>query len=50
MGLGCVLMQHEKVIANASRKLKILEVNYLNQDLELAAVVFALKYGDCNNP
>nr|GFC38201.1 retrotransposon protein, putative, Ty3-gypsy subclass [Tanacetum cinerariifolium] len=42
-GLSCVLMQHRKVIAYASRQLKPYEVNYLTHDLELAAVVFALK-------
>lgn len=42
-GLGCVLMQHEKVIAYASRQLKPYEENYPTHDLELAAVVFALK-------
>uniref|UniRef100_A0A6N2KN05 Integrase catalytic domain-containing protein n=1 Tax=Salix viminalis TaxID=40686 RepID=A0A6N2KN05_SALVM len=42
-GLGCVLMQHGKVIAYASRQLKTHEVNYPVHDLELAAVVFALK-------
>nr|GFC80972.1 reverse transcriptase [Tanacetum cinerariifolium] len=42
-GLGCVLMQHRKVIAYASRQLKPYEVNYPIHDLELAAVVFALK-------
>ncbi|GKB37095.1 putative reverse transcriptase domain-containing protein [Tanacetum coccineum] len=42
-GLGAVLMQNEKVIAYASRKLKIHEKNYTTRDLELAAVVFALK-------
>jgi hypothetical protein len=42
-GLGCVLMQHGKVIAYASRKLKPHEVNYPVHDLELAAVVFALR-------
>ena len=36
-------MQHGKVIAYASRKLKVHERNYPNHDLELAAVVFALK-------
>nr|GFC58910.1 putative reverse transcriptase domain-containing protein [Tanacetum cinerariifolium] len=41
--LGCVLMQHGKVIAYASRQLKPYEVNYPTHDLELAAVVFALK-------
>ncbi|KAL2938982.1 Transposon Ty3-I Gag-Pol polyprotein [Bienertia sinuspersici] len=42
-GLGCVLMQHKKVIAYASRQLKPYEVNYPTHDLELAAIVFALK-------
>nr|GFC99434.1 reverse transcriptase [Tanacetum cinerariifolium] len=42
-GLGCVLMQHGKVIAYASRQLKPYEVNYHTHDLELAPVVFALK-------
>nr|GEX47178.1 reverse transcriptase domain-containing protein [Tanacetum cinerariifolium] len=37
-GLGAVLMQKEKVIAYASRQLKIYEKNYTTQDLELAAV------------
>ncbi|GKE47758.1 putative reverse transcriptase domain-containing protein, partial [Tanacetum coccineum] len=42
-GLGAVLMQRMKVIAYASRQLKIHEKNYTTQDLELGAVVFALK-------
>ena len=42
-GLGCVLMQRGKVIAYASRQLKPHERNYPTHDLELAAVVFALK-------
>ncbi|GJV26949.1 putative reverse transcriptase domain-containing protein [Tanacetum coccineum] len=42
-GLGTVLMQREKVIAYASRQLKIHEKNYRTHDLELGAVVFALK-------
>nr|GFD42763.1 putative reverse transcriptase domain-containing protein [Tanacetum cinerariifolium] len=42
-GLGCVLMQHGKVIAYTSRQLKPYKVNYPTHDLELAAVVFALK-------
>ncbi|GJU53151.1 putative reverse transcriptase domain-containing protein [Tanacetum coccineum] len=42
-GLGAVLMQNEKVIAYASRQLKIHEKNYTTHDLELDAVVFALK-------
>jgi hypothetical protein len=41
-GLGCVLMQHDKVIAYASKQLKTYEMNYLVHDLELAIVVFAL--------
>ncbi|XP_075103947.1 uncharacterized protein LOC142178428 [Nicotiana tabacum] len=43
VGLGCVLIQHGKVIAYASRQLKAHEKNYPTHDLELAAVVFALK-------
>ncbi|WRX14200.1 Reverse transcriptase domain - like 10 [Theobroma cacao] len=43
LGLGCILMQDEKVIAYASRQLKKHETNYPTHDLELAAVVFALK-------
>ena len=43
VGLGCVIMQHGKVIAYASRKLKVHERNYLTHDLEIAVVVFALK-------
>ncbi|GJR89975.1 retrovirus-related pol polyprotein from transposon 17.6 [Tanacetum coccineum] len=42
-GLGVVLMQREKVIAYASRQLKPHEENYTIHDLELGAVVFALK-------
>nr|GEV17698.1 retrotransposable element Tf2 [Tanacetum cinerariifolium] len=42
-GLGVVLMQNKKVIAYASRQLKIHEKNYTTHDLELGAVVFALK-------
>ncbi|GJU12292.1 hypothetical protein Tco_1134688 [Tanacetum coccineum] len=42
-GLGAVLMQREKVIAYASRQLKVYEKNYTTHDLELGAVVFALK-------
>ncbi|KAA3461364.1 DNA/RNA polymerases superfamily protein [Gossypium australe] len=44
-GLGCVLMQEEKVVAYASRQLKPHEKNYPTHDLELAAIVFALKSG-----
>ncbi|GKE25932.1 putative reverse transcriptase domain-containing protein, partial [Tanacetum coccineum] len=43
LGLGCVLMQRGKVIAYASRQLKIHKKNYTTHDLELGAVVFALK-------
>ncbi|GJX41729.1 putative reverse transcriptase domain-containing protein [Tanacetum coccineum] len=42
-GLGAVLMQRDKVIAYASRQLKIHEKNYTTHDLELGAVVFSLK-------
>ena len=43
VGLGCVLMQHVKVVAYDSRQLKVHDKNYPTHDLELAAVVFALK-------
>ncbi|GJW18344.1 putative reverse transcriptase domain-containing protein [Tanacetum coccineum] len=42
-GLGAVLMQREKVIAYASRQLKVHEKNYTTYELELGAVVFAMK-------
>ena len=42
--LGCVLMQDGRVIAYASRQLKKHEVNYPTHDLELPAVVHALKF------
>nr|GEW85594.1 putative reverse transcriptase domain-containing protein [Tanacetum cinerariifolium]GEX17029.1 putative reverse transcriptase domain-containing protein [Tanacetum cinerariifolium] len=42
-GLGAILMQKEKVIAYASRQLKVHEKNYTTHDLEFGAVVFALK-------
>nr|GFB37021.1 putative reverse transcriptase domain-containing protein [Tanacetum cinerariifolium] len=42
-GLGAVLMQREKVISYASRQLKIHEKNYTTHNLELGAVVSALK-------
>ncbi|GJT35848.1 putative reverse transcriptase domain-containing protein, partial [Tanacetum coccineum] len=42
-GLGVVLMQREKVIAYASRQLKIHKKNYTTRDLELGSMVFALK-------
>ena len=43
VGLGCVIMQHGKVITYASKQLKTHEKNYPTHDLELAALVFALK-------
>ena len=43
VGLGCVLIKHGKVVAYASRQLKVHERNYPTHDLELAVVVFALK-------
>jgi hypothetical protein len=43
LGLGCVLMQQGKVIAYASRQLKDHERNYPVHDLELAAIIYALK-------
>ncbi|GJZ44191.1 putative reverse transcriptase domain-containing protein [Tanacetum coccineum] len=42
-GLGAVLMQREKVISYASRQLKVHEKNYTTHELELGAIVFALK-------
>ena len=42
-GLGYVLMQEKRPVAYASRQLKVHEKNYPTHDLELAAVVFALK-------
>ena len=42
-GLGCVLMQEGKVVAYASRQLKPHAKNYPTRDLELVAIVFALK-------
>ncbi|GKC81324.1 putative reverse transcriptase domain-containing protein, partial [Tanacetum coccineum] len=42
-GLGATLMQREKVIAYTSHQLKVHEKNYTTHDLELGAVVFALK-------
>ena len=40
---GCVLMQEGRLVAYASRQLKVHEKNYPTHDLELAAIVFALK-------
>jgi hypothetical protein len=42
-GLGCVLMQDNRMIAYASRALRAHEQNYPTHDLELAAVIHALK-------
>ena len=42
-GLGCVLMQEKRAVAYASCQLKVHEKNYPTHDLELAAIVFALK-------
>ena len=42
-GLGCVLMQDGKVVAYVSRQLRSHEQNYPTHDLEIAAVVHALK-------
>jgi hypothetical protein len=46
ISLGCVLMQEGRVIAYGSRQLRKHEGNYPTHDLELAAVVFALKSWD----
>ena len=43
VGLGCVLMQHAKVIDYSSRQLIVHEKNYPTHDLQLATVVLALK-------
>ena len=43
VGLGCVLMQNEKVIAYASRQLKKYEQNYPTHDLEMVVVVFCFE-------
>src|SRR6202000_2766908 len=42
-GLGCVLMQSGRVVAYGSRQLKNHEQSYPTHDIELAAIVFALK-------
>ncbi|KAK4397347.1 hypothetical protein Sango_1571300 [Sesamum angolense] len=42
-GLGCVLMQHGRVITYAPRQLRPHEMNYPTHNLELAAIVHALK-------
>jgi len=43
LGLGCVLMPRGRVIAYASLQLRTHERNYSIHDLELAAVIFAVK-------
>ncbi|XP_042453501.1 uncharacterized protein LOC122038022 [Zingiber officinale] len=43
LGLGAVLMQHQRVVSYDSRQLKDHERNYSVHDLELAAIIFALK-------
>ena len=43
VGMGCVLMQHTKVIDYASRKLKVHDRKYTTHDLELEVVVVSLK-------
>ena len=42
-GLGCVLMQSERIVAHVSRQLKNHEQNYPTNDMDLEAIVFALK-------
>ena len=42
-GLGCVLMQHGKVVAYAYKQLESYERNYPTHDLELVAMIFSLK-------
>nr|GFA04004.1 hypothetical protein [Tanacetum cinerariifolium] len=42
-GFGAILMQREKVIVYASRQLRKIEENYTTHDLELGAVIFALR-------
>ena len=44
IGLGCILMQDGKVVAYASKQLKPHEQNYSTHDVELAVVMFALKF------
>ena len=43
IGLGLFLMQYGKMIAYASRQLKVHEKNYPTHDIELAIVLFSLK-------
>lgn len=42
-GIGVMLMQKDRVIAYASRKLKKFENRYLTHDLELVTIVFVTK-------
>jgi len=42
-GLDCVLMQEKRVVAHASKQLKVHEKNYPTHNLELAVMVFTLK-------
>ena len=42
-GLGAVLMQEGKIVCYGGRQLRVHEKNYPTHDLELAAIVFALK-------
>ena len=46
-GLGCVLMQNGNILAYAFHQLKQHEKNYPTNDLELAALVFAIKIWRC---
>ena len=43
LGLGCVLMQHEKIIVYAFRQLRNHEKNYPTHDMKLSVVIFVLK-------
>lgn len=43
VGLECVLMQEGKVVAYASRQLKVHKGNYPTHELKLDAIIFALK-------
>ncbi|GJR02278.1 putative reverse transcriptase domain-containing protein [Tanacetum coccineum] len=45
-GYGAMLMQRDKVIAYASRQLKVPEENYTTHDLDIGPIVFRLDYGD----
>ncbi|WMV59045.1 hypothetical protein MTR67_052430 [Solanum verrucosum] len=49
IGLGCVLMQNRKVIAYASRQLKVYDKNYPTHDIELVAILkYMFKQKDLN--